>query len=89
MLRYFPKDLTEAESKNYTEEQTMRTKEYPVNVTKPPWTPAPVEIQEEYKQFYQLLVDKEYDHILVMKRLFYNRVLERLRAPQLTSAPHD
>jgi hypothetical protein len=88
LLRYFPKDLSEVESKNYIEEQTIRIpKDEPDikgTVTKPVWKPASANIEKEYQHFYQLLFNKKHDQVLIMKKSFYNAVLERLRTPRLT-----
>jgi hypothetical protein len=87
LLRYFPKDLSEPENKNYIEEQTLRIPEedpdFKADVTKPAWESTPADIQNEYQRFYQLLVDKKHDQILVMKKSFYRAVLAGLRAPRL------
>lgn len=83
LLQYFPKDLSEKESLNYTEGQTLRPPEgksgIVITTRKSNWKPAPAAIEKEYLQFYKLLADKKQDQALVMKKSYQKTVLIRLR----------
>lgn len=80
LLKYLPKDLTLAESSNYTEEMTMKMPNAPDAVNdslKRKWTKAVPGVEAEYIKFHSLLTSKK-DYIIIMRNSYLKHLLQNI-----------
>lgn len=82
LVKYLPKDLSLAESSNYTEEMTMKLPNAPdfvVDSLKRKWTKATPDVESEYLKFHGLVTSKK-DYIIIMRNSYRKHLLQNMAA---------
>lgn len=83
LIRYLPSNLSETESGNYVEEQTIRVPDdslnFNVNTPRRKWNKASDVVEKEYLQFYKLISDTTKDYIILVKKTYLEKIITKLK----------